>query len=133
MKKAMFLVGILFFGLGELYSQSINDVPIKDIDVEHVEIVGTSKVVGSKMNIDIDFGQQNKLFLGTSRQIKDSDGKSMEFSSMIDALNFMSKSGYEFVQAYVVTINNQVAYHYLLRKKKQRARPDGLHISKPGE
>jgi len=36
---------------------------------------------------------------------------------MIDALNFMSKNEYEFVQAYALTVGNQNVYHYLMKKK----------------
>jgi hypothetical protein len=36
---------------------------------------------------------------------------------MVDALNYMGEKGWEFVQAYVVTISNQNVYHWLLKKK----------------
>jgi hypothetical protein len=96
----------------------VNDIPIKDIDVEYVQIVGTSKLLSSKLNIEIDFGQEDKLFKDKDTRVKSAEGKNLDFNSMIDALNFMSKNGYEFVNAYVITISNQNVYHYLLRKKK---------------
>ena len=100
-------------------SQTVNDIPLKDIDVEYVEIVGTSRVLSSKLTVEIDFGQENKLFSSDKdTRIKDVNGKNMIFNSMIDALNFMTKNGYEFVQAYAVTISSQNVYHYLLRRKK---------------
>lgn len=100
------------------YSQTVNDVPLKEIDVEYVEIVGTARVLSSKLTIEIDFGQENKLFSSDKdTRIRDENGKNMIFNSMIDALNFMTKNGYEFVQAYAVTISNQNVYHYLLRRK----------------
>jgi hypothetical protein len=37
---------------------------------------------------------------------------------MIDALNYMGKNGWEFVQAYVVTTQNQNVYRWLLKKRK---------------
>ncbi len=36
---------------------------------------------------------------------------------MVDALNYMGKQGWEFMQAYIVTVQNQNVYHYLLKKK----------------
>ena len=119
MKKL--LIGTVL-GLSTLVSansQTVNDIPIKDIDVEYVEIVGTSKVLSSKLTIEIDFGQENKLFSSSKdTRVKDVDGRNMVFNSMIDALNFMTKNGYEFVQAYAVVIGSQYVYHYLLRKRK---------------
>jgi hypothetical protein len=41
---------------------------------------------------------------------------------MIDALNFMSKNGFEFVNAYAITMGNQNVYHYLLRNLKNKVK-----------
>ena len=40
------------------------------------------------------------------------------FPSMIEAMNFMSKNGWEFVQAYVTTSGNENVYRWLLKKAK---------------
>lgn len=40
------------------------------------------------------------------------------FPSMIEAMNFMSKSGWEFVQAYVTTSGNENVYRWILKKAK---------------
>ena len=71
-----------------LLAQTVNDVPIKDIDVEYVQIVGAAK-----------------FFKMGNTVVKDEYGKPVEFNSMIDALNFMTKNGFEFVTAYTITID----------------------------
>jgi hypothetical protein len=43
--------------------------------------------------------------------------KNKTFTSMVDAMNYMGKDGWEFVQAYVVTASNQNVYRWLLKKK----------------
>lgn len=104
-------------------AQTVNDVPIKDIDVEYVQIVGTSKFLSTKLTIQIDFGQRTKFFSsGKETIVKDEDGKVMDFNSMIDALNFMSKNGFEFVNAYAISVSNQNVYHYLLRNRKVKSK-----------
>lgn len=102
-----------------LYAQKVNGVPIEDIDAEYVQIVGTNKLFSSKVTIEIDFGQRTKL-LGSYKEsgIVDKDEKRVEFNSMVDALNFMTSHGYEFVQAYAFSVGNQNVYHYLLKKMK---------------
>ncbi|HEY5370504.1 MAG TPA: hypothetical protein VIJ75_16085 [Hanamia sp.] len=103
------------------FGQSVNDIPIKDINVEYIQIVGTSKLFSTKVNIAIDFGQEVKAFGGAKQvRIKDADGKNMEFNSMIDALNFMSQNGYSFVQAYAFATGNENVYHYLMRKTEDK-------------
>ena len=43
--------------------------------------------------------------------------KSKIFNSMVDGMNYMGKDGWEFVQAYIVTSNNQNVYRWLLKKR----------------
>ena len=115
MKK---LIIILLFIPAITYSQSINGVPFSEIDSEYIEIVGTAKALSNKVTINIDFGQSTKL-LGSSKKqfsILDEDNKKVEFNSMIDALNFMTKNGYKFEQAYVVTTGGSNVYRYVLSK-----------------
>ena len=120
MKKLIVLTFCLtVFGFSNVFSQSVNDVPIKDIDVDYIQIVGTSKLMSNKVTIEIDFGQENKYWSAKDTQVKDENGKLEVFNSMIDALNFLSKNGYEFADAYTITIGNQNVYHYMLKKKKE--------------
>ncbi|MFT7033093.1 MAG: hypothetical protein ACJA2S_001594 [Cyclobacteriaceae bacterium] len=53
-----------------MFSQTVNDIPIKDIDVDYIQIVGTSKLLSNKVTIEIDFGQENKLWSVKDTQVK---------------------------------------------------------------
>ena len=120
MKKLLLSAVILVCSL-TMKAQTVNDTPLKDIDVEYVQIVGTSKLLSTKLTIEIDFGQKTKFFSsGKETIVKDCDGKAVDFNAMIDELNFMSKNGYEFVNAYAISVGNQNVYHYLLRNKKHK-------------
>ncbi len=119
MKRLIIILLSFMLGNSFLNAQTVNSVPIKDIDVEYVQIVGTSKLLSNKVSIEIDFGQQNKVFSSRDTQVRDENGARVEFNSMIDALNFMSKNGYEYKDAYALTIGNQNVYHYLLQKRQK--------------
>jgi len=121
MKRTIVLLSLLMIVAHYSFSQSVtvNDIPIKNIDVEYIQIVGTSKLMSNKVSIEIDFGQENKYWSNKNTVVKDGDGKKMDFNSMIDALNFMNQNGYEFVQAYAFSVNNQNVYHYLMKKKEK--------------
>ena len=80
----------------------------------YCEIIGIGKLYSTKVTIRVDFGQRMKLF-GNNR-MKDGQGKPLVFNSMIDALNFMGKQGWEFAQAYTVAISNENVCHYLMKK-----------------
>ncbi len=100
-------------------AQTVNNIPISQIDTEYIQIMATTKLLSTKVTVDIDFGQRNKAFALKDTEIRDENNQVVSFNSIIDALNFMSASGYDFVQAYTVTISGTVVYYYLMRKKKK--------------
>jgi len=120
MKKLLSSFAFIFLFQCRSFAQTINDIPLKDVDVEYIEIVGSTKAFSTKLNIELDFGQENKFWSNKEYQLKNAEGKKIEFNSMIDALNFMAKNGYELIMPYIVTVSNQSVYHYLLRKKKDK-------------
>jgi hypothetical protein len=99
-------------------AQTVNGVPLKDLKAEYVQVIGTTKLLSAKVSIEIDFGQENKIFKTSDTQLVNADGSRVILNSMVDALNFMHSNGYEFVTAYTVAISNQNVYHFLMRKRK---------------
>ncbi|WP_337941942.1 hypothetical protein [Parabacteroides sp.] len=82
------------------------------------ELVGTGKFMSSKIIVSVDFGQETNIWTGASKQyLVDEKGKAKTFNSMVDAMNFMGKLGWDFEQAYVVTVGQQNVYHWLLSKQ----------------
>lgn len=118
MKKLALTFGLLFGSLS--FAQTVNDVPIKDINVDYIQIIGTGRGLSTKMNIRLDFGQETKsISFKNGLKIKDEKGNTIKFNSMIDALNFMSSNGYEFQFAYTSKENDDDALYYILKKRKQ--------------
>ncbi|MGH1339005.1 MAG: hypothetical protein ACRBFS_23010 [Aureispira sp.] len=115
MKKLL----IILLALSPFFAtaQTVNDIPISELETNFIQIVGTQKLLSKKVMVTIDFGQEQKLLSAKVPVIKNQAGKTMTFMSMIDALNFFSDLGYKFEQAYTLTVGNQNVYHYLLSKK----------------
>lgn len=122
------MAAFTFAAVFHAHAQTVNDIPIQDIDAEYVQIVGRSTFLNSRISINIDFGQRNKAFNVKDTQIRDKKGKLAKFNSMIDALNFMSANGYEYVDSYVLLAPQQnmtqpqqplQSVQYFLLKKKQ--------------
>lgn len=108
MKRLVLVTLLTLFSLMN-YAQE----PVK---FDYCEIVGTGRFLSNKVTVEIDFGQETKFF--SDNRYKDQNGKNVVFNSMVDAMNFMGKQGWEFVQAYVVSVNdNSAVYHYVLKKK----------------
>jgi hypothetical protein len=71
---------------------------------KYAELIGTTKAMSTKIALSIDYGQ-----------IKDESGKIETFNTMIDAMNYMSEQGWEFVQAYVVGGKTGDVYHWIIK------------------
>ncbi|HEX2936516.1 MAG TPA: hypothetical protein VHO72_14265 [Bacteroidales bacterium] len=93
--------------------------PQTEVNFEYCEIIKKPKYATRKIAIQIDFGQQLNLLENTD--LKDENGNSVEFYSMIEALNYMGTFGWEFVQAYVVVDGESSDVHYILKRRKINA------------
>jgi len=81
-------------------------------------IGGNPHIFTTKVNIFIDFGQATSWWSSLEqRKLKDDSGKTINFNSMIDALNYMSDLGWDFVQAYVIKVGKEDVNCYLMRKE----------------
>ena len=136
MKKFLLVFAVAAFS-GAVFAQTEFAQTENDLKpYAYCELVGTGRLMSTKVNVDIDFGQSTKLFSSNNKsRILDENGKPRKFNSMVDALNFMGSDGWEFVQAYVVTSGNQNVYRWLLRKSITQEELKNLEAltSKPEE
>jgi len=120
MKKALFLISmfaLLFTVTIEAQTTTANNPIVDSLTASqytYCQIVGTGNLLGTKVTIELDFGQESKVF--SDNRYKDENGKPVKFNSMVDAMNWMGNNGWEFCQAYAITTGNQNVYHFLLKK-----------------
>lgn len=123
MKKLLLLLFVVmspFFVSSAQEKQSDSE---KDKQSVYCEIVGTGKLLSSKVSIEVDFGQEVGFWSQyKDRILVDENGKKITFNSMVHAMNYMGRLGWKFEQAYVVTVSagmngGQNVYHFLLSKK----------------
>lgn len=84
---------------------------------QYAEIVGQNRTFRETIHVTIDYGQEPKAFINQKLIINKSTGKAEKFNSMIDALNYMSSLGWEFVQAYVVPTTDSGTTRWILKRK----------------
>lgn len=88
----------------------------------YCEIVGTGNLTGTKVKIEIDFGQKvSWMGQKNQRTLVDEQGKKMEFNSMMDAVNYLAQYGWTLHSTYAITESkgmggNGSVYHYILTK-----------------
>jgi hypothetical protein len=85
---------------------------------QYCQVIGTcSNIFCTKLVIQVDYGNFGSKLRERNGLVIGEDGKVEKFTSMIDALNYMNNEGWIFVNAYVITVNNQNVYHYVLKRK----------------
>ncbi|MGH2553630.1 MAG: hypothetical protein ACRDEB_07930 [Chitinophagaceae bacterium] len=82
---------------------------------QYCRLVAYNKLLSSKVNIDVDFGQERKFF--SDNRLRDEEsGKLKKFNSVTDALNYLGSQGWTLVNAYPV-IEGSSSYLYFYFKK----------------
>lgn len=108
MKKTILILSIILLGFNTFAQEQPRYV--------YCVIVGSTKFISNKVTIRIDFGDRISSY--ADNRMKDpKTGKPMIFNSIVDALNFMGKQGWEFVQAYAEMNNGSTSYFNYLMKK----------------
>lgn len=81
---------------------------------QYCQVIATPRLLSNKVTIDIDYGEEKTVWADT--RLRNIDGKLKKFNTIIDALNFMGKEGWSFVNAYPVTTANTTTYHFAFKK-----------------
>lgn len=74
----------------------------------------------NKTTVELDFGQYASWW-SADRNLVDENGESIQFNSVLDAVNYMAARGWIFEQMYVVQTftkgdSNTPAYHWIMSK-----------------
>ncbi len=114
MKKLFFLIIVL---LGSFEGFSQNDTATVE---QYCQVVATPRLLSTKVTVEMDFGDLRNIW--KDNRLKDTEGRLVKFNTVIDALNYMGKEGWQLVNAFPVynTQNTQV-YHYIFKKRFSKA------------
>lgn len=82
----------------------------------YCELLGRSNLSQTKYKVSVDFGQRLTWRGVMANELVDENGEKIVFNSMIDAMNYMGALGWNFVQAYAITMANSNVYHYIMYK-----------------
>lgn len=86
---------------------------------QYCQVIATPRLLSNKVTISIDFGEEKSFW--SDNRIKNMDGKLKKFNTVIDALNFMGREGWSFINAYPVKNGDTEVYHFGFKKLVPRA------------
>lgn len=93
MKKILFAALMLVASLN-VFSQ----VDSSTIE-QYCDVIATPRLLSNKVTISIDYGEEKSFWKDT--RLKDDEGKLKKFNTVVDALNYMGKDGWMFVNAFI--------------------------------
>lgn len=114
MKTKLFLLLLLSISCFSFANaQYVNETPIKEIEADYIRVWSDSgPLLSSKITVRMDWGQG-----GRTPQIADERRRAISFNGMIDALNLLSKEGFELVE--IVRDSKDVNEIFYLKRKNK--------------
>ncbi len=107
--KTIIISAIILLSSFQLFAQSDADKV-----EQYAEVVATPRLLSSKVTIDIDYGEERSIWKDT--RLKNDEGKLKKFNTVVDALNYMGKDGWNLVNAFPFITGNSQVYHYVFKK-----------------
>jgi len=107
--KKILTIGI--FLISTLFSNAQSDTSKAE---QYCQVIATPKLLSNKVTIDIDFGDEKSFWHDT--RLKTDGGKLKKFNTVIDAINYMGREGWIFINAYPVRMGETEIYHFAFKK-----------------
>ena len=108
MKKTIYIGLFLFLSYSSFAQTDTSKIE------QYCQVIAIPRLMSNKVTIDIDFGEEKSFWRDT--RLKTYDGRFKKFNTIIDALNFMGKEGWTFINAYPVRYNESEIYHFGFKK-----------------
>jgi len=108
--KKIFIISVILFSPVITFPQIDTSAKIE----QYCELVATPRLLSNKVTIDINYGEEKSIWKDT--RLKTDEGKLKKFNTVVDALNYLGKEGWMFVNAFPVINGNTQVYHFVFRK-----------------
>lgn len=103
-----------------LLSWMVSSAQSDSLKVEqYCQLIATQKLFSNKVTIDIDFGEEKSIW--QDNRLKNDNGTIKKFNTIIDAMNYMGKQGWIFINAYPVRFGDIDRYHFGFKKQFAKA------------
>jgi len=107
--KKLFIAGIMLAASFAAFAQ--RDTTTVE---QYCQVIATPRLLSNKVTIAVDFGDEKSVW--KDNRIKDYDGRLKKFNTVIDALNYMGKDGWVFINAFPVRNGTDEIYHFAFKK-----------------
>jgi len=74
-------------------------------------------ILSSKVKIYVDMGTPGNP-MKDFEVLKGDDGKPIKFSSPMEGVNYMGEQGWEYVEAFALTVGSNNVYHFVMKREE---------------
>jgi hypothetical protein len=113
MKKIVVIAVVLLISIFSIAQTDTSKIE------QYCQVIATPKLLSNKVTIDIDFGEEKSFWRDT--RLKSEAGKVRKFNTIIDALNYMGREGWIFINAFPVRIGETEIYHFAFKRQFPRS------------
>ena len=110
--KKVFIACIVFSALSAYCQPDTSKIE------QYCQLIATPRLLSNKVTIDIDFGEEKSYW--NDERLSTVEGKVKKFNTIIDALNYMGKRGWIFINAYPVHLAGTEIFHFAFKKTFNR-------------
>ena len=107
MKKILILMLALIFSFASYAQSDTSRVE------QYCEVIASPRLLSNRVTIEINYGEEQSFWKDNRLKV---DGRAKKFNSVIDALNYMGREGWVFVNAFPVNTGTTEVYHYGFKK-----------------
>jgi hypothetical protein len=86
---------------------------------QYCQLIATPRLLSNKVTIDIDFGDEKSYW--QDNRLRTEQGKIKKFNTIIDAMNYMGRDGWIFINAYPVRNGQTEIFHFAFKKQFPRS------------
>ena len=86
---------------------------------QYCQLIASPRLLSNKVTIDIDYGDEKSFW--RDNRLKTDEGKIKKFNTIIDAMNYMGRDGWIFINAYPVQMGQAEIFHFAFKKQFPRS------------
>ncbi|MBL7740076.1 MAG: hypothetical protein JNK14_12740 [Chitinophagaceae bacterium] len=81
---------------------------------QYCQVIAAPGLLSNRVSITIDFGEERSFW--RDNRLKTEAGKIKRFNTIVDALNYMGREGWIFMNAFPVRMGETDRYHFAFKK-----------------
>lgn len=110
---------LLIIGVFLISTQGLNAQTDTSKVEQYCQVLATPRLLSNKVTIDIDFGDEKGFW--QDNRLKTDGGKIKKFNTIVDAMNYMGREGWIFINAYPVRTGQTEIFHFAFKKQFYRS------------